>query len=195
MCPKGRAVKEIIYHPDRITKPLMRVGDRGEGKFEPISWDHAYDIISQRLMEIRGKWGAESFAIGVGTTKAIPPLLDRFLSCYGSPNYFGPAHMSGGPVIAAGVATVGFQLQPDLQSTKCMLIWAHNPDSAWPGLYKHAINEGLKNGAKLIVVDPRRIPLAKKADHWLQIRPGTDAALALCFLHVIILTRRLNTSI
>ncbi|OGO05825.1 MAG: hypothetical protein A2Y60_06090 [Chloroflexi bacterium RBG_13_54_9] len=82
--------------------------------------------------------------------------------------------------------TMGFMLQPDYQFTKCMLLWAHNPDAAWPGLYNSAIKEALKNGAKLIVVDPRRTPIAKKADHWLRIRPGTDVALALGFLHIII---------
>jgi len=186
LCPKGKACMEIIYHPERITKPLVKMNNRGEGQFKAVFWEEALDIISQRLLEIREKWGAEALAVGTGTTRGVPPFLNRFLSVYGSPNYFAPAHMSGGPVVVGGVMTMGFVLTPDYQSSKCMLLWAHNPDSAWPGLYNNAIKEGLDKGAKLIVVDPRRTRVAKKADFWLRIRPGTDVALALGFLHVII---------
>jgi len=186
LCPKGRACMEIIYHPERITKPLVRVKNRGEGKFEPVSWGEALEIVSHRLLETREKWGAEAFALGRGTTRGIPPFLHRFMSAYGSPNYFGPLHMSGGPVAMGGFMTLGFVLVPDYQSSKCMLVWGHNPDSAWPGLYKAAIKDGQEEGAKVIVVDPRRTPIARKADHWLRLRPGTDIALALCFLHIII---------
>ncbi len=189
LCPKGRACMEIIYHPERITKPLIRVGNRGDGKFEPVSWDLALDVISRRLLDVREKWGAESFVAGGGDTRGIPPFLNRFLALYGSPNNFGPVNMSGGPLIFGSIMTAGFVMEPDYKSSKCMLLWASNPESAWSGLYNHAIREGLKNGAKLIVVDPRRIPIAKKADHWLRVRPGTDVALALCFLHVIIKNR------
>jgi len=69
LCPKGKACMEIVYHPERITKPLVRTGNRGEGGFKPVSWDHALDMISRRLLEIREKWGAESFAVGTGTTR------------------------------------------------------------------------------------------------------------------------------
>ena len=186
LCPKGRACMEIIYHPERITKPLIRTGNRGDGKFEPVSWEQALDVISRRLLEVREKWGAESFVAGGGDGRGIPQFLNRFLTVYGSPNYFGPGNMSGGPLVFGSIMTTGFMMQPDYQSSKCMLVWASNPESAWPGLYNHAIREGLKNGAKLIVVDPRRIPLAEKANHWLRVRPGTDVALALCFLHIII---------
>jgi anaerobic selenocysteine-containing dehydrogenase len=189
LCPKGKACMEIVYHPERITRPLVRVGPRGQGKFEPVSWDHAMEVISRRLLDIREKWGAEAFAVGTGTTRGVPPFLHRFMACYGSPNYFSPAHMSGGPVSVGGIMTMGFVMTPDYRSSQCMLVWAHNPDSAWPGLYNAAIREGLKNGAKLIVVDPRRTPLAKKADYWLRIRPGTDVALALTFLNIIIRER------
>lgn len=186
LCVKGKACREIIYHPERITQPLVRTGDRGAGRFAPVSWDQAYEVISQRLIEIREKWGAESLAFGTGTTRGIPPFLNRFLSLYGSPNYFNPGHMSGGPVARGGIMTAGFVMVPEYRQSKCMLVWAHNPDASFPGLFNDAIKEGLRNGAKLIVVDPRRTPLAKKADHWLRLRPGTDTALALCFLNVTI---------
>jgi thiosulfate reductase / polysulfide reductase chain A len=186
LCPKGKACRELIYHPERITRPLVRTGEKGEGKFEPVSWDHALDLISRRLLDIREKWGPEYFAVGTGTTRGVPPFLHRFIASYGTPNYFSPAHMSGGPVSVGGVMSMGFVLSPDYARSKCMVVWAHNPDHAWPGLYNAAIREGLKNGAKLIVVDPRKTGLAKKADFWLRVRPGTDIALVLTFLNLII---------
>lgn len=185
-CPKGRACAELIYHPERITRPLIRRGEKGSGKFEPVSWDDALGVISDRLLKIREDDGAEAFAVGQGTTRGVPPFYHRFLTLYGSPNAMAPVHMSGGPLVLGGLHSIGFTMWPDYRSTQCMLVWASNPDWAWPGLFGAAIREGLKNGAKLIVVDPRRTDLAKKADHWLRVRPGTDVALALTFLNVII---------
>ena len=105
-------------------------------------------------MDYREKFGAESFAVGTGTTRGVPPFLHRFMAAFGSPNYFSPAHMSGGPVSVGGVMSMGYVMVPDYKDTQCMVIWAHNPEGAWPGLYNAAIRDGLKNGAKLIVVDP-----------------------------------------
>ena len=186
ICPKGRACMEIMYHPDRITKPLIRVGDKGSGRFETVSWDRALDMIAERLLEIRERWGAESVVLGQGTTRGMPPWINRFLTVFGSPNYMAPSNMSGGPLVMGTAATCGFGPGPDYASSKCIVLWAHNPEASWPGLFMYDIKQGLKAGAKLIVVDPRGIPLARKADHWLPIRPGTDVALALCFMRIII---------
>jgi len=187
LCPKGRALKEIIYHPDRITKPLIRKNRKTSGSFEPLSWDDALNIISEKLLESRDKWGAKSVVFGSGTTRGMAPYLSRFLSIFGSPNFMAPSNMSGGPIVVGSAATCGFTLvDPDYAQTDCILLWAHNPEASWPGLYLHDINKGLKNGAKLIVVDPRGTNHARKADYWLQIRPGTDVALALTFIHVVI---------
>jgi thiosulfate reductase/polysulfide reductase chain A len=187
VCLKGRAAMEIIYHPERITRPLVRVGKKGEARFEATSWDNALSLISEKLLDTREKWGAESVVFGSGTTRGMAPYLNRFLSVFGSPNFMAPSNMSGGPIVVGSAVTCGFGLiDPDYASTSCMILWAHNPEASWPGLYMHDIREGLKNGAKLIVIDPRGTNLAKKADHWLQIRPGTDVALALCFINYII---------
>lgn len=186
-CPKGRASMEIIYHPDRITRPLVRTGEKGYGRFEPCSWDQALGMIGERLLEYRETHGAESVVFGSGTTRGMAPYLNRFLTLFGSPNFMAPSNMSGGPIVVGSGATCGFGLiDPDYANSKAILLWAHNPENSWPGLYLYDINQGLKQGAKLIVVDPRKTNFAKKADHWLQIRPGTDVALALCFIHVII---------
>ena len=186
-CPKGRAAAEIIYHPDRITKPLVKTGPRTGSRFEETSWDSALGIISERLLESREKWGAESVVLGTGTTRGTAPYINRFLTLFGSPNFMAPSNMSGGPIVLGSAATCGFGLvDPDYANSSCILLWAHNPEASWPGLYMYDIREGLRKGAELIVVDPRGTRLAKKADHWLQIRPGTDVALALCFINIII---------
>ena len=187
ICPKGRACMEIIYHPDRIKRPLVKVGKRTGSQFEESSWDKALEIISEKLLNTRKQWGAESVVFGVGTTRGTAPYLNRFLTLFGSPNYMAPSNMSGGPIVVGSSATCGFALvDPDYASSKCIMLWAHNPEASWPGLYMHDIKQGLKQGAKLIVVDPRGTNYAKKADHWLQIRPGTDVALALCFINLLI---------
>lgn len=183
LCPKGRAAGEIVYHPDRITTPLVKSGDG----FEKISWDAALSIVAEKLIDCREKYGAESVVFGSGTTRGMAPYLNRFLTVFGSPNFMAPSNMSGGPIVMGSGATCGFGLvDPDYANTRCILLWAHNPEASWPGLYMNDIKDGLAAGAKLIVVDPRGTRLARKADHWLQIRPGTDVALALTFMNVII---------
>ena len=186
-CPKGRAVREIIYHPDRITHPLRRVGAKGEGKFEKISWDEALDTISKHLLETRDQYGAEAVVFGGGTTRGFRPWIFRFAGLFGTPNYYGPVNYSGGPLALGiiSIARIGC-FPPDFANSKCIVLWAHNPEQSLHGLFMYDINQALKSGAKLIVIDPRGTALAKKADHWLPVRPGTDVALALCFIHVII---------
>ena len=185
-CPKGQAAREIIYHPDRITHPLRRVGEKGEGKFEKISWDEALDTISERLIKFRDQFGAESVVFGQGTTRGLPPWINRFLTLFGSPNYSAPANYSLGPIIMGMSAVCGTFPGADFASSKCIVLWGHNPEQSFPGLHMYNIRTALKSGAKLIVVDPRGIPLAKKADHWLPVRPGTDVALVLGIINIII---------
>lgn len=186
-CPKGRAAPEMIYHPDRITRPLVKVGCRSGARFEETSWDRALDIIAENLLSARETWGAESVVFGTGTTRGMAPYLNRFLALFGSPNFMAPSNMSGGPIVLGSAATCGFGLvDPDYAESACILLWAHNPEASWPGLYLHDINEGLRKGAKLIVVDPRGTGFARKADHWLRLRPGTDVALLLSMIGVII---------
>ncbi len=187
LCPKGQACLEIVYHEERIKTPLVKVGGKGSTRFERASWDKALDIIAGKLLDSKQKWGAESVVLGSGTTRGMAPYLNRFLTVFGSPNFMAPSNMSGGPVVMGSAATCGFGLvDPDYAKSRCILLWAHNPEASWPGLYMHDLRQGRKNGAKLIVVDPRRTRLAGQADHWLQIRPGTDVALALCFIQVLI---------
>ncbi|MCE5275502.1 MAG: molybdopterin-dependent oxidoreductase, partial [Deltaproteobacteria bacterium] len=135
-CPKGRAAIEIIYHPERITKPLVKVGGRQSTRFEATSWDKALDIVASGLLEARQKTGPESVVFGTGTTRGMAPYLNRFLSLFGSPNFMAPSNMSGGPIVLGSAATCGFGLvDPDYANSSCILLWAHNPEASWPGLY------------------------------------------------------------
>lgn len=188
ICPKGLAAGEIIYHPDRITHPLRRVGKKGEGKFEQITWDKALNTIAERLLNYRDQFGAESVVFGQGTTRGIPPWISKFLGQFGSPNYSAPANYSLGPIIMGMSAVSGSApaIGTIFDLSKCIVLWGTNPEHSFPGLLMYDIRKALKAGAKLIVVDPRGTSLAKKADHWLPVRPGTDVALILCFINIII---------
>ena len=98
MCPKGRAVKEIVYHPDRLLYPQKRIGSKGEKKWERITWDEALDTIAAKLTQIKENYGAEAIVTGHGTSRGLSPYLSYFQRCLGSPNKMLPLHLSGAPV-------------------------------------------------------------------------------------------------
>jgi len=191
ICPRGSATEEIRSHPERLRYPLRRAGNKGEGKWKRISWDEAIDEIAGRLSEVKAKYGAESFVLNigfVGVLSGLDPDIGRFLHLFGSPNRFVVLHICAMPAHVAGIYTCGFSLLSgvDFRNSRCIMIWGADMDVAWRGLYHADIQEAVRGGAKLIVIDPRQTPLAAKADEWLQVRPGTDCALALGMLNVII---------
>ncbi len=205
LCPRALALTQYAYHPNRLTHPLKRIGARGEGKWAKISWDEALDTCEHKLREIRDKYGPEAMVFGQGTGRdAGGPLL--FLAyAFGSPNWtlFGLSGISCfTPRLAGMFNTVGDITFPDAaqfspqryddpawKAPEVMLHWARGvrgsqcTDHYFSG---HWVVDLLKRGTKLIVIDPRFSWTASRADMWLQIRPGTDGALALGFLHVII---------
>lgn len=194
LCPKAMAIPEIIYHSERLKYPLKRVGERGEGKWEPTCWGEALDIIASKLNECREKYGAESILGGQGgytLTQGLQQALGMFWHMLGTPNVLSPVHVCTMPVAYAGVytcgfpATVGLMACADIENSKCVVLWGASPQislrSAYPQLRKALLQK-----AKLIVVDPRLTREVPKADIWLQIRPSTDCALALAMLNVII---------
>ncbi|MEW6664200.1 MAG: molybdopterin-dependent oxidoreductase [Thermodesulfobacteriota bacterium] len=205
LCPRCQALPEVVYHPGRLQHPLIRNGKRGENKWRPASWDEALDIIAGRLLEIRARFGPESVLFCSGTARDIAYWIGKLADSYGSPNntcwgpLYGEAcyrpklqvlrHTVGSPVLVADCAQF-FPEQfnhPAWNLPACILIWGNNPVVSSPdGFNGPWIVECVRKGAKLIVVDPRKTWIASRADHWLQIRPGTDSALALGFLNVII---------
>lgn len=189
LCPKGAVTLDIAYAPDRLRHPLKRIGKRGEHKWAPISWEEALGIVAERLTEIKDRYGAEAFCLFRGQAAdwgAAWAYALRFMNVFGSPNITGPGHQCHLPRVLAHYHTYGVMLPiSDYQNAKTVVEWGSNHLNTNLPLTR-AIEGALQRGAKLIVVDPIKTNLASKADIWLQPRPGTDGALALSMLNVII---------
>lgn len=188
LCPKGRAALDNVYDPERLKYPLKRTS-RG---WERISWDKALTEIGEKLLDLKEKYGPSvlgvfSGSIGVENLE-MAGLTQQFKAAYGSPNFFSVESICYRMRIRTRQLTFGKYPTEELQSNLYVL-WGHNPDASDFPL-RIALNERLKKGAKLVVIDPKRIPLADRADIYLQIRPGTDGALALALIQVIIEEKR-----
>jgi anaerobic selenocysteine-containing dehydrogenase len=193
---KGKAAPEIVYHPSRLLYPLRRTRpkDAADPGWEQIGWDAALDAVAVRLTTASATDGPESvgFSSSSPSTSAISDAVDwiqRLVRAFGSPNYSNYMELCGwgrylAPLYTFGASVPGVYL-PDLDNAGCILFWGYNPSVA---RLAHATSTvaAVARGAKLIVVDPRKAGLAAKADHWLRVRPGTDAALALSLTHVMI---------
>jgi len=192
LCPKGLAAIRFVYHSDRIKCPMKRSGQRGKGKWKRISWDEALDTVATRFKEILEKYGPESITWSWGDASAHCHLITKqgWLCAMKAPNHLhSDAHYCFHPVMIANKLTFGEVLtsegSPDYKNSKCIMLWGGNPIMSHPVAARN-IMIGRRNGAKLIVVDPRFTEIAAKADIFLQPRPATDDALALGILNVII---------
>jgi len=189
ICPKGAVSPDRLTHPDRLKHPLRRVGEKGAGRWEQISWPEALGTIADNLKEIREKHGARAVAFGVGMPKGLDHFFQiRLANLFGSPNVIASQDVCHAPREITGIHTCGFYPVVDFhKQSKLVMLWGSNITSTnEEGEICNLLLEQLKAGTELIVIDPRRIDLVKKSKYWLQIRPGTDAALALGFIHVII---------
>lgn len=193
ICIKGQAAPELVHDPLRLKYPMRRSrpkADRDPG-WARVSWDQALDEIATRLKELKTLYGPESVffyrgAAGGSAAVEYEPWMIRFASLFGSPNTVSTGHICNWHKDSGSRYTYGAGIPtPDFEQTACILLWGHNPNASWP-TQAIRISRSLTRGAKLIVIDPRPIPLTKKADLWLQIRPGTDGLLALSFLHVML---------
>ncbi len=196
VCIKGKAAPEIVNHAERLLHPLKRTKPKGadDPGWQRITWDEALDTIATRLLALARDHGPESvvFSTTSPSTSAISDALDwvmRLRRAFGSPNQCVYMELCGwGRYLASmytyGAAVPGSYL-PDLDHAGCILYWGYNPSVA---RLTHATSTvaAIARGARLIVVDPRRVGLASKAEHWLRVRPGTDAALALALTNVMI---------
>jgi len=193
ICPKGAAAIDHLYHPDRITHPMKRIGERGGGRWERITWDEAYHILVTRIKALQDEYGPETIAVGQGTGRYHFPHVLRFAHALGTPNWVEPgtAQCFIPRIITSGL-TYGDLIFSDYGYggvyPGCLLCWGKHPFVSGPDAESQfRVRDALRKGLKLIVVDPRETYMAGKADIWLKVRPGTDAALALAFIHVIIL--------
>ena len=191
MCAKGLAATQYVYHPDRITNPMRSTGKRGSGRWEPIGWEEALNLVTKGLLEVREKYGPEGVAFGTGTYRGWFQVFMRFVYAFGSPNWGEPGMAQcmwprcNGAALTFGEGGTFTLKCPDYDYARCLIVWGENPCATFP-LRGGQIADLKGRGGKLIVVDPRFTATASKADIWLQPRPGTDVALALAMIHVII---------
>lgn len=186
LCPKGRAAIEYVYSPNRITAPMLRQGS----SWEEISWEQAMNMIVSHLEKIQETNEVKSLALSVG----MPVLLSGtstvaltrwFAQMFGTPNCFSVESMCYRSRMLGYITTLGKFFVADPENSACIIVWGSNPEQSSPPIGTKIL-EGIRKGAKLVVVDPRQTRLASKADYHLQPRPGTDGALILGMLNVII---------
>ncbi len=188
LCSKGIGASQLVYHPDRLTYPVRRVGSKGSGKWERISWDEALDAIAEKILNYKESFGAESIVMGYGTGRENEAVIYRFANLLGSPNTLTAGHFCYGPRIATTIITCGTNPIVDYENNpRCIMVWGNNLVISNPDCYKgEPFSTALDAGAKLIAVDPRLTRIAARADIWLPLRPGTDTALALGMCNVIV---------
>ncbi|MCJ7593791.1 MAG: molybdopterin-dependent oxidoreductase, partial [Desulfobacterales bacterium] len=184
LCPKGEKLVEYLYAEDRLKYPMKKEN----GSWKRITWDEALDTIATKLKDIKKDYGARAMAIYCGSVGVehveAAFFAQRFRGAYGTPNMLSVESGCFRQRILTRQMTFGRYITEDVKSANCVVLWGHNPDdSRW--IVADWVRERLEKGAKLIVVDPKRIPLAKEGLH-LQLRPGTDCALALGMMNVII---------
>jgi anaerobic selenocysteine-containing dehydrogenase len=201
LCAKGRAAPELVYSRERLTTPLRRTrpkGDSNPGWIE-ISWDEALDAIAAAMRRLAATHGPQSVAFSQSSpsTTAIgdsAPFIRRLMNAFGTPNMVWALDLCGwgrgfATRYAFGVGSVatgsGGGAMADIENSGCLILWGYNP-SYTRLTHATATVAALKRGMKLIVIDPRHVGLASKADLWLRVRPGADGALALGLAHVMI---------
>jgi anaerobic selenocysteine-containing dehydrogenase len=192
MCAKGQASIQEVYNPNRLKYPLRRKGERGSGKWERISWEEAMDIMVEKMSATIKENGPESVAVVQGTGRGYNRYTFRFARSIGTPNVGLPAHFCYGPRLAVFGSMVGGRLYCDYHGwggeyPKTQISWGKQLEiTNADGEMAVWFLESLEKAGNLILIDPRATRLAERATLWLQIRPGTDAALAMGMLNVII---------
>jgi anaerobic selenocysteine-containing dehydrogenase len=186
LCPKGQAAPQWVYSHDRLKYPMRRTGEKGEGKFQKIVWDEAIKIIADKLKLQKEKYGPESLAMLSPARRTYSEYMQRFLISHGSPNYghSGICAMQRAFVFSY---TLGGQPSCDYDNSEVIIIWAKQPFFSAPTSNgpRNLLN-AKKRGAKIIAIKPSVEPDVSLADIWVPLRPGTDTALALAMLNVII---------
>ena len=204
ICKLGEHSPEIVYSKDRLQYPMKRKGKKGSYDFERISWNEAYDTIVGKLTSIKREFGAEATAIYTGVGSFELSMCDVFqpkgvaissansvLFPFGSPNTMGVGALC---YVAYGViaphVTMGrmfMNMFSDIENSELIVVWGTNPATDLPPIDMKRILEVRRRGAEVIVIDPRKTATVKLTDgRWIPVRPGTDGALALGLIHVLI---------
>ncbi|MGC8659728.1 MAG: IscS subfamily cysteine desulfurase, partial [Desulfomonilaceae bacterium] len=204
ICELGRRSPQIVYSPDRLKYPLLRIGPKGNYEFERISWDQAFDIIVTKLNSMKEKYGPETAAVYTGRGSFELSECDVFqpkgvevssassvLFPFGSPNTLGVGALCyvSFAMIAPHVTAGGMMVNmfSDLENAELIVIWGANPATDCPPLDFSRLVKARQRGAEIVVIDPRRTGTAIATEaEWIPIRPGTDGALALGMCQVLI---------
>ena len=185
VCAKGHAAPQWVYSPDRLTHPLRRIGRKGEGRFEKISWEDAIARIAETLQEQKARYGPESLAMLTPAKRSYSDYIARFLVAHGSPNY-GHSGICAVQRAFCFMYTLG-DWPRQYSDSDLILYWGRQPIYSGPvARPAKAFLAAKQRGAKIIAIKPSVEPDVGMADIWVPVRPGTDAALALAMLHVVV---------
>lgn len=189
LCIKGNALRQAIYNPERLLYPMKRVGKRGEGKFERISWDEALDTVARELLASREKYGPEATMAYVGHPKWFRPQLTMLTNAFGTPNLgtdSSTCAYARSMAYESCLGKTGKGSQPDMKNCRTLLIWGVNQMISRSNLWSKGFLENVERGMNVIVVDPRCTATTEHATIHLRPIPGTDGALALGIARVMI---------
>lgn len=184
LCLNAQALPEIVHSRQRVRRPLKRSGS----SFDEISWEQALGEIAERLDRVRDRHGARALALQTGWPFVRSPLigiLHRFCQAFGTPNLATTTTLCEAAGRMGRTIVAGSNFHPDLRGCRTLVVWGANPTLSAPP-FAHAVAANALRGKNLIVVDPVRTELAERATLHLQIRPGTDGALALGLIHVVV---------
>lgn len=187
-CPKLQAVNEIIYSPDRLTDPLLKIKKANKPTWEKQSWEIILDMIASKLQYYKKNYGAESICWIRGQApdwSSTWHYAMRFMNLLGSPNIIGNGAICHAAREFAHIMTYGEMSSPDYKNSKYIIVWGRNDHNSKPRLFENILY-AKERGAKLIVIDPVKTELAQIADSWLQIKPGGDGLFAMAMMNVII---------
>ena len=193
LCAKGRAAPELVHHEDRLLHPLRRVSPKGDSnpEWERISWDEALSTTAREMKRLADENGSESVAFSITTTAGTSmqdgyAWVERLRQAFGCPNVVASIELCNftRDILYAHTFGTGMPMA-DLEHAGCVVLWGHNASATWLPLGTR-VAAARARGAKLVVVDPRRVGFAAKADQWLRVRPGSDGALALGIAGVMI---------
>ncbi|MBK9519441.1 MAG: molybdopterin-dependent oxidoreductase [Anaeromyxobacter sp.] len=189
LCPRGAGGTGLLYDPDRLQRPLLRRAKRGEDVFEEVSWDAALGKVAEGLEGVKQRHGPEALALF--THGSGGAWFKQFMKAWGSPNIGAPSYAQcRGPREAAFQLTFGTPLgspEPlDLANARCITLIGSHLGENMHNTQVQELADALGAGAQLVVVDPRFSVAASKARYWLPIKPGTDIALLLSWIHVLL---------
>ncbi len=200
LCVRGEAAPDILYSPDRLDTPLIRIGKKGSGEFIKVSWDEALDFVVENLQRIKSSHGAKALVSHSGrgafehslseTNGGKDMVASKLLRGLGSPNTasVGSLCFVSFGLLAPGTTfgLTGLNLVPDIEKSKTIVVWGANPITDSPPFMFERIVSAQKKGARIIAIDHMRSDIANRADQWIAVRSGSDGALALGILNVII---------